>query len=162
MRANNRRWTTASSTREPNEVAARPSALPRELNTSSVDCRHGSASKMTHAGITFDLGVQLIVPKHRDAFLTPLCNRRSEACPPQWDRNEAAQRRCSDSEEQAPSRPHPQTGCIRLAVTWEPSNQRFRWSCSVLVGLPGLEPGTSFLSGMFAGYVQAAQRELPS
>jgi hypothetical protein len=45
--------------------------------------------------------------------LTPLCGRPSRPRQGQWDRKEAAQRRCSDSEREAPSRPHPKLGCIQ-------------------------------------------------
>jgi hypothetical protein len=41
-----------------------------------------------------------------------------------------------------------QTVCIRLAGTWERSDQCFSWSRGCLVGLAGLEPAASSLSGI--------------
>ena len=49
-------------------------------------------------------------------------NRWSEAYPPQWDRKEAAQRRCSDSQQEAVSRPHPYMGYVRLGCQLKPGD----------------------------------------
>ena len=51
--------------------------------------------------------------KSQGCVVTPLCNRWSEAHPPQWEGKEAAQRRCSDSQRggalktSSPTRGHP-------------------------------------------------------
>jgi hypothetical protein len=83
----------------------------------------GSIHPQAQLSATFDLGVQLMV-QAQGCALTPLCNRPSRATNDRGTHKEAAQTRCPDSGEETPSRPHPQTGWIRLGWQVQRSGQR--------------------------------------
>jgi hypothetical protein len=81
----------------------------------------------------------------KGCVLTPLCYRPSAAHPRHWDRKEAAQRRCSGSEEKTPqdlipNRTHP------IGLVPEARRPAFPPVKGYVVGLGGLEPPPSSLS----------------
>ena len=79
--------------------------------------------------------------------LTALCNRPSRPYVRQSCRKEAAQMRCSGQERKRSLDLIPKRDASDWAGKKKVSDQRFRWSGAGLVGLAGLEPAASSLSG---------------
>jgi hypothetical protein len=120
-----RTLTKAEETHQVTEDAIRRAALPRTGLGAMRPCADGHNDANRQSTVRLRL---MLLGQAQGCGLTPLCNRWSEAYPPQWDRKEAAQRRCSDSQQEAVSRPHPYMGYVRLGCQLKPGDWRFCWS----------------------------------
>jgi hypothetical protein len=115
----------AEETHQVTEDAIRRAALPGTGLGAMRPCADGHNDVNRQSTVRLRL---MLLGQAQGCGLTPLCNRWSEAYPPQWDRKEAAQRRCSDSQQEAVSRPHPYMGYVRLGCQLKPGDWRFCWS----------------------------------